>query len=165
VLVRDNFPRTLLLLALMSLLVLAGCGDDDPAAPGDGGGDIDLLTGTISFTQDGAGITYDETAAGLVTNSVVTVTGGDDNSNDGIIIIFPDAPGTYACDGASGASITVSVGSAVYMTGATATGTITVTDVGTDAASGTFSGTLLNFLDGTTTVEIVDGSFDVPVIR
>lgn len=152
---------TLTFTLILSLGLMAGCGDDeesDPSTPSGGGSNV--TGGTISATCDGTPVDFGDDCAGLKTDSTnEAVLAGGNGSNESILISSQGTAGSYSLSANSDASVTMVYDSAAWFC---ASGTLVVSTATDTRMIGTFIGVFEDVMQNTMTV--TNGAFDVPVV-
>ena len=148
---------TLALGLVLGLGLMAGCGDDDdPTDPGGG----TLPTGTITCTLDGNALSFSENASATNMGEADEriLGGGNQDSNQVILITVPEAEGSYTVDINSVASVILTDGNMAWVC---ASGTLVLTTSSDTRLVGSFIGTFEDIQQNTATV--TNGAFDVPL--
>ena len=160
------FKSWMTAVALIGLLAVTGCGDDDPVSP-TGGGTGGPGSGSGSVTANINGTTYSSVVAQAVNNGgIIGVGSSNANAEVAIGIGWLDTGDpTYSIGPGSVATGTViNVGGSGWQArGDDGTGTIIVKTLTSTRVSGTFSFTAVRYTGTDSPIEtaVADGKFDV----
>ena len=147
------------LLVVLAMFGATACGNDDPAGPGGGDGDL-------SATIDGDDWTADLAAVATRTNNVIGIGAGDSHGDRSIGIGFIDAgTGTYAISATNATNALLIEGQKSWAAsaGVGGSGSLVITTLTATRVAGTFSFNVVpNANSGATgNRTITNGEFDI----
>ncbi len=146
------------LMMILYLGLMAGCGDDDSPSDPTGGGQPGIQSGTITATVSGQAKDFSKGSAGVIGGGTAAISGTNQASTENLVLEVAHANGTYDIAAQDGPAITLVHNSAGWFA---VSGTVTVTTASSTRLVGTFSGTFNDFQ--ATPLTVVDGVIDVPL--